>query len=93
MRQNIPNQLTAFELLFQFHGSARLTVDQVSKILNRSTQAVRNDISIGTFGIPSHLDQRRRYFDIRDVATYLDQLKEESTEPKKGRSTKGDHHG
>lgn len=57
----------------------RVGVDKLAEILCITKPAVYNQLSAGTFPIPTYLDQGKRYADFRDVAAHLDQCRELAT--------------
>lgn len=63
-------------LLYDRYQRARLNVAELGEQLGLSRGAVLNQISAGTFPIPTYLDAGKRWADIRDVAAYLDQCRE-----------------
>lgn len=65
--------LTQAYLLEQY--GPRLSVDQLAKVLDRKSTTIYNQVSAGSFEIPTHLDSNRRFADYRDVATYLDECR------------------
>lgn len=80
------NYSSAAELIFAQLGIvSRLSVEDVSIILRRPTQSIRNSISKGNFPIPSYSEGRRRWFDVRHVAYYLDRLYMPVPPKKRGR--------
>ena len=62
--------LTQAYLLEQY--GPRLSVDQLAKVLDRKSTTIYNQVSAGSFEIPTYLDGARRFSDYRDVAAYLD---------------------
>lgn len=55
----------------------RLNTKQLAEVLGRKSDgSIRNAISAGTFQIRTYLDDGRRWADYRDVAAYLDSLRE-----------------
>jgi len=54
----------------------RLDVNQLAKVLGVSPGTVLNRISANTFGIPTYIDNGKRYADYRDVAAHFDQIRE-----------------
>lgn len=57
----------------------RLNVDQLAAVLDRKRTTIYNQVSAGTFEVPTYLDGNKRYADYRDVATYLDACRERAT--------------
>lgn len=62
-------------LVFDKYG-ARLDTDQLAELLGQSRGGILNQISAGTFPIPTYLEGKRRFADFRDVAEHLDALRE-----------------
>ena len=56
----------------------RLTVDQLAQAFNLKPNTIHNRLADGTLPIPSYVDGKKRYFDYRDVATYLDRCREQT---------------
>lgn len=52
----------------------RLTVEQFSHAINLAPNTIHNRIAKGELSIPSYVDGKKRFFDYRDVALYLDQM-------------------
>ena len=63
-------------LLYDRYQRARLNAAELGEQLGLSEGTVRNQISAGTFPVPTYLDGGKRWADIRDVAAYLDQCRE-----------------
>lgn len=64
---------TAMDILQKlFLGQIRLTARNVAMILSISPATIRTLNSRGTFPIPSQSNRGKRFYDIRDVAAYLD---------------------
>ncbi|MDR1853855.1 MAG: pyocin activator PrtN family protein [Azoarcus sp.] len=51
---------------------ARLTLEQLARLINLKVGTIRAQISQGRFPIPTLCDRSRRTADYRDVADYLD---------------------
>lgn len=66
--------LVSMMCVFERYG-ARLDTDQLSHVLGQARGSVLNQISAGTFPIPTYLDGRRRFADFRDVAAHLDAMR------------------
>ncbi len=60
-------------MLFEKYGP-RLDLDNLAEALGISKSTIYNQMSAGTFPVPTYLDGKR-YADVRDVATYLDQCR------------------
>jgi len=56
----------------------RVNLDQLAAILETTAPNLRRKISEGTFGIPTYIDNGKRWADVRDVADYLDQRRQEA---------------
>lgn len=56
----------------------RLTLDDLAQELDMAAGTIRNQISEDRFPIDTYLDQGRRFADYRDVAEYLDRLREQA---------------
>ena len=50
----------------------RLRVEQLATLLDVSKGSIYNQLSAGTFPVPTYLDGKLRFADYRDVAAYLD---------------------
>ncbi|WP_312412601.1 hypothetical protein [Comamonas sp.] len=53
----------------------RLDVAQLAQVLGITPGTVLNRISANTFGIPTYLDNGKRYADYRDVAQHFDSIR------------------
>lgn len=60
---------------------ARLTVEQMAEALQIGKSTIHNQIGADTFPIPTYLDQRTRFADVRDVAKYLDDCRARAATP------------
>lgn len=54
----------------------RLNVEALAGVLGLSKGAIHNQISAGTFPVPTYLDGGKRWADFRDVAEHLDRCRE-----------------
>lgn len=54
----------------------RLDVNQLAQVLGISPGTVLNRISANTFGIPTYVDNGKRYADYRDVAAHFDNVRQ-----------------
>lgn len=54
----------------------RLTVEQMAEALNLARNTIYNQIAAGTFKVRTYVDGGKRYCDYRDLAAYLDQVRE-----------------
>jgi predicted DNA-binding transcriptional regulator AlpA len=59
----------------------RLNVEQLAEALQIGKSTIHNQIGAGTFPICTYLDQRTRFADVRDVASYLDSCRARATTP------------
>lgn len=50
----------------------RLTTEQLAEVTHLSRGTVLNQISAGTFPIPTYVEGKHRFADFRDVAAYFD---------------------
>lgn len=56
----------------------RVDLEQLATILDVIPPTIRRKISESSFEIPTYLDGGKRWADIRDVANYFDQRREEA---------------
>ena len=61
----------------------RLTTEQLAEVLTSDAGTILNQVSAGTFGVPTYVDGRRRFADVSDVAAYL-AAKRASAAPRAG---------
>lgn len=54
----------------------RLDVNQLAQVLGITPGTVLNRISANTFGIPTYIDNGKRYADYRDVAAHFDNVRQ-----------------
>jgi len=54
----------------------RLSTRDLAEVLSLAAGTIRNQISRGTFPIPTYQDGGRQWADYRDVAAYLDQMRD-----------------
>ena len=54
----------------------RLTVEQMADALNLARNTIYNQIAAGTFKVPTYVDGGKRFCDYRDLASYLDRVRE-----------------
>lgn len=54
----------------------RISIDQLTDILNLKCGTIYNQISAQTFPIRTYTDGGKRFADYRDVATYLDECRQ-----------------
>lgn len=50
----------------------RLGVPELAEVLGDEEKTIYNKVSKGTLGIPTYIDGKKRYADVRDVAAYFD---------------------
>lgn len=50
----------------------RLTMDQLADALGMARGSVYNQISAGTFPVPTYVEASKRWADVRDVAAHFD---------------------
>jgi hypothetical protein len=53
----------------------RLTMEELAKVLKRERQTIYNQISAGTFEIPTHKVRGERFAAAEDVAKHLDEAR------------------
>lgn len=63
--------------LMEKHG-LRLDLEALAKELDTTPANLRRRISLDDFEIPTYLDGGRRWADVRDVAAYLDQRRDQA---------------
>lgn len=54
----------------------RVSLQQLASELRMAVGTIRNQVSAGTFPIPTFLDAGGRFADYRDVAAYVDRCRE-----------------
>lgn len=64
-------------VLIEKHG-LRVDLERLATILETTPPNIRRKISEGTFQIPTYVDGGKRWADIRDVAEYLDQCRQQA---------------
>lgn len=60
------------------HYGPRLNIEQLAECLCIAKQTIRNQVSAGTFPIPTYIDQAKRFADAEDVAHYLERCRAEA---------------
>ena len=60
------------QMLIAEQYGLRLNVNQLAQLLGITAGTVLNRISANTFGIPTYIDNGKRYADFRDVAAHFD---------------------
>lgn len=53
----------------------RLTMDQLAEALGMARGSVYNQISAGTFPVPTYVEAAKRWADVRDVAAHFDRAR------------------
>ncbi len=54
----------------------RLTIEQLADALGLAKNTIYNQIANGTLGVKTYLDGKQRWTDYRDLAAYLDSVRE-----------------
>lgn len=54
----------------------RLNVEQIADVLDSTPSAIHRRISDRTFDINTYMDGKKRYADVRDVANYIDTMRD-----------------
>lgn len=81
--------IPALELLLQaFPGKFRLDSAETARAIGITRGSIRTLRSRGTFKIPSQSNGGSHYFDIRDVAAFLDAKR--TLKPRRGAPTKAE---
>ena len=62
-------------LVFERYG-ARLGVEQLAEVLGVTKGALYNQFSAGTCPVKTYVDGGKRWADFRDVADYLDAMRQ-----------------
>jgi hypothetical protein len=65
------------QLLHDKFGSITLSIKQLAVQLKRTEKSILTDVSSGRFPIPTYKLGKLRVADLRDVAAYLDQKRQE----------------
>jgi hypothetical protein len=68
----------AATMLYLKYDRVRLTVEEVAHELGLKAGSIRNQISDGVFPVPSYVEGRNRYVDVRALGQYLDERHEEA---------------
>lgn len=68
----------AATMLYLKYDRVRLTVEEVAHELGIKPGTVRNQISDGSFPVPSYVEGRNRFVDVRALGQYLDERHEEA---------------
>lgn len=85
------NQSKSIELLKALYpGALQVGIEQLALALSQHPQTIRNQVSEGTFPIPTYCIGARRYAAIIDVASYLDGLRSGITRTRRGRPRKAE---
>lgn len=69
--------LLAQMVLIEKYG-LRVDLERLAEILETTPPNLRRKISDATFEIPTYIDGGKRWADIRDVAEYLDQRRQQA---------------
>lgn len=69
------SSLVAQMVLIERYG-VRLTMEQLAKELGMARGSVYNQISAGSFSIPTYMDAGKRWADCRDLAAHFDACRE-----------------
>lgn len=64
-------------VLIEKHG-LRVDLEKLAEILDTTPANLRRKISERTMEIPTYLDGGKRWADVRDVAEYLDQKRQDA---------------
>lgn len=59
----------------------RLTVGQMADALGLARNTIYNQIAQGTFRVKTYVDGGKRFADYRDLAKYLDEVREKAGSP------------
>lgn len=65
-------------MVFDRYGF-RVGVEKLAEILCITKPTVYNQLSAGTFPIPTYLDQGKRFADYRDIAAHIDTCRAAAT--------------
>lgn len=65
-------------MLYMKYDRVRLTIDEVAHEMGVKSGTVRNQISDGTFPVPSYIEGRNRWVDVRELGAYFDRMFEEA---------------
>ena len=67
----------AFDLLQStFPGALRIGTADLARVLGKHPVTIRVKAKAGTLGLRTYIDQKDRFADLRDVADYLDSMRE-----------------
>lgn len=76
-------------LLTKFNGQILIPFSEAAEIAGIASQTARNQLSKGTFPIPSIRNGGRRFIHINDLAAFIDKLRDSGvSKPNRGRPTK-----
>ena len=67
-------------LLANKYNRMRLTMDELAAELGRARDTISNQIGAGTLCVPTYIEGRTRFADVRAVGAYLDQQHEAALE-------------
>lgn len=62
----------------------RLDLSQAAEVLGTTTMGLHKRVGQGTLGMPSYLDGKTRYIDVRDLADYLDRCRADAISAARG---------
>lgn len=65
-------------LFLMEHYGPRLSMEQLAQVLGLAVATLHARIARGELGIPTYVDGKMRFADTRDVAEYLDRLREQA---------------
>lgn len=69
----LKNEISTLEIIQQiFPNQIRLSTASVARLFDYAEQSIRNAIAAGTFPIRSYKDGSLRFFDIRDIASHIE---------------------
>lgn len=57
----------------------RLDIEHLAQVLSLTPASIRNQLSVGTFPIPTYKESGKRWADYRDVADYVDRCHAEAS--------------
>lgn len=70
------SMLTTLYLIERY--GLRLTMEQLAQVLGLAVATLHARIARGELGIPTYVDGKMRFADVRDVAEYLDIKRQEA---------------
>ena len=69
---NTSPQWSASMALMLKYQRVRITLDELANELGRARNTLYNELAAGTLCVPTYIEGRTRYADVRDVGAYLD---------------------